>query len=235
MTVEEIISELKKLGSEQSKRILMNHGASEPFYGVKIGDMKLIQKKVKKNHELALQLYDTGVLDAMYLAGLIAEPKKMTKEQLQHWVKNGKWYMVWEFTVAWMAAESNYGWELALEWVSAANEGVQSAGWSTLSCLVALKPDNELDTNELKKRLKYVQDNIHRAPNRVRYTMNNFVISVGCYVEGLTDIATTVAEKMGRVQVDMGGTACKVPDAVDYIQKVIDKGYLGKKRKTVIC
>ena len=145
MKVEEVIAELKELGNRQTKSIFMGHGAAEPFYGVKVGDMKLIQKKVKKDHNLALELYDTGILDAMYLAGLIAEPKKMTKEQLRHWVKNGKWYMVWEYTVAWMAAESNYGWELALEWIDDENEGIQSAGWSTLSGLVALKPDSELD------------------------------------------------------------------------------------------
>lgn len=235
MTAEEIITELKKLGSEQTKKVFVNHGASEPFYGVKVGDMKQIQKKVKKNHELALELFDTGILDAMYLAGLIAEPKRMTKKELQHWVKNGKWYMVWEYTVAWMAAESNYGWELALEWIEAKSEGVQSAGWATLSCIVALKQDAELDTNELERLLKHVQDNIHNAPNRVRYTMNNFVISVGCYVAGLTDKVITIADKIGEVHVDMGGTDCKVPDAKNYINKVIDKGYLGKKRKTVVC
>lgn len=235
MTAQEIITELKKLGSEQTKRIFMSHGAAEPFYGVKVGDMKLIQKKVKKNHELSLELFDTGILDAMYLAGLIAEPKKMTKEQLQHWAENGKWYMVWEYTVAWMAAESNHGWELALEWIDADSEGVQSAGWATLSCIVALKQDAELDITALKKLLKRVQGKLHKAHNRVRYTMNNFVISVGSYVAELTDTATVVAENIGKVHVDMGGTACKVPDAKDYIYKVIDKGYLGKKRKTVVC
>lgn len=235
MTLEEIISELKKLGNEQTKSIFTNHGASGPFYGVKVGDMKLIQKKVKKNHDLALELFDTGILDAMYLAGLIAEPKKMTKKQLQHWAENGKWYMVWEYTVAWMAAESNYGWELGLEWIDAKEEGLQSAGWSTLSCVVALKQDAELDIPALKKLLKRVQDTVHKAPNRTRYTMNNFVISAGCYVAELTDPATAVADKIGKVHVDMGGTACKVPDAKDYINKVIDKGYLGKKRKTVVC
>lgn len=235
MTVAEVITELKKLGNEQTKHIFMNHGATGSYYGVKVGDMKLIQKKIKKNHELALELYDTGILDAMYLAGLIADPQKMTKNQLQHWVGNGKWHMVWEYTVAWMAAESKYGWELALEWIDSSNEGIASAGWSTLSGLVALKQDSELDMKELKKLLNRVGKNIHSSPNRVRYTMNGFVISVGCYVAELTGLAMEVAENIGKVSVDMGGTACKVPDAPMYIQKVVDKGYLGKKRKTVVC
>ncbi len=235
MTVADVVAELQKLGNEQTKHIFMSHEEAAPCYGVKVGDMKLIQKKIKKNHELALELYNTGILDAMYLAGLIAEPQKMTKEQLQHWAKNGRWYMVWEYTVAWMAAESKYGWELALEWIDSDSDGIASAGWSTLSGLVALKQDSELDIAMLKKLLKRVQREIRSAPNRARYTMNGFVISVGCYVAELTEVSMDIADKIGKVSVDMGGTACKVPDATGYIRKVIDKGYLGKKRKTVVC
>ena len=72
MTAREIISELKSLGSENYKKLLMtNHGVKEPCFGVKIGDMKGVQKRVKKDYQLALDLYDTGNYDAMYLAGLI--------------------------------------------------------------------------------------------------------------------------------------------------------------------
>ena len=235
MTVTEVVAELKNLGNDQAKRVFMNHGTTGLYLGVQVKDLKLIQKKIKKNHELALELYNTGILDAMYLAGLIAEPGKMTKEQLQHWVKEGKWYMIWEYTVAWMAAESEHGWELALEWIDSNNEGIATAGWSTLSGLVALKPDSNLDIDVLKKLLNRVEEEIHKAPNRVRYTMNGFVISVGCYVAELTEACIRTANKIGKVSVDMGGTACKVPDAAGYIRKVMDKGYLGKKRKTVVC
>ncbi len=235
MTVEEIVAELKKKGSESTKKVFMNHGAKEPFYGVKVADLKVIQKKVKKNHELALALFDTGISDARYLAGLIAEPSIMTKKELQHWVKNANWYMLSEYTVAWVAAESKYGWELATEWIDSKNEGIASCGWSALSSIVAVKQDEELDTAALKKLLKRVEKEIDKAANRVKYTMNGFVISVGCYVAALTETATDTARKLGQVYVDMGGTACKVPLATDYIDKVAVKGRLGKKRKTAIC
>lgn len=65
--------------------------------------------------------------------------------------------------------------------------------------------------------------------------MNLFVISLGTYVRDLTDLAVETAKKVGPVSVDMGETACKVPDAVEYIQKVRDRGSIGKKRKTVKC
>lgn len=54
MTADAILRELSTLGSPSIKKVLMNHGAREPFYGVKISDLKPIQKRIKKNHELAL-------------------------------------------------------------------------------------------------------------------------------------------------------------------------------------
>jgi hypothetical protein len=65
--------------------------------------------------------------------------------------------------------------------------------------------------------------------------MNGFVISTGSYVKALTDKAIRIGENIGKVNVDMGGTACKVPLATQYIQKVIDRGSLGKKRKMARC
>ena len=106
MTAAEVIAELKKLGNPTYKKIMFNHGAKEPLFGVKVEYLKEIQKRVKKDHALALELYDTGIGDAQYLAGLISDPPKMTKAQLQKWVKKAYWHMLGTYTVAWVAAES---------------------------------------------------------------------------------------------------------------------------------
>ena len=143
MTTKEILDELKLYGSDSIKKVFFKHGAKEPFYGVKVADLKKIQKKIKKNYALSLELYDTGNTDAMYLAGLIADDKKMTKENLNHWVKNAYWYMISEFTVAWVAAESNFGHEMALEWIKSSEENIASAGWATYANLVTLLPDDQ--------------------------------------------------------------------------------------------
>jgi 3-methyladenine DNA glycosylase AlkD len=235
MSAQAILDELKSLGSESIKKVLVKHGAQEPFFGVKVEHLKKIQKRIKMDYKLALELYDTGVSDAMYLAGLIADDARMTKKDLQRWVNGAYWYMLSEFTVPWVAAGSPFGHELALEWIDSKKENVAAAGWATLSSLAATKDDTELDVPELKKLLERVAKTIHRQPNRVRHVMNAFVIAVGSYVKGLTDAALDTARKVGAVSVDMGGTACKVPVAVDYINKVKDKGALGKKRKSAKC
>jgi 3-methyladenine DNA glycosylase AlkD len=235
MTANEIVDELKSLGNEATKKTLLKHGAKEPFFGVKVEHLKKIQKRVKKDYQLALDLYDTGISDAMYLAGLIADDAAMTKQDLQRWVEKAYWYMLSEYTVAWVAAESKHGRELAMKWIESPKESIAAAGWATCSSLVATKGDDQLDLGGLKKLLQRVQKTIHQQPNRVRYTMNGFVIAVGCYVPALTEIALSTAKTIGDVSVDMGGTACKVPSAVDYIRKVQQRGSIGKKRKTAKC
>ncbi|HRI22109.1 MAG TPA: hypothetical protein PLA68_14200, partial [Panacibacter sp.] len=131
--------------------------------------------------------------------------------------------------------ESNFGFELAMEWIDDKNQIIAAAGWSTLCSLVAIKQDNEMDIQVLKTLLKRVEDNIHQSDNRVKLKMNTFVISAGSYVIALTDYAIAVAKKIGEVKVNMGGTACKVPDAVSYILKIKDRGTLGKKKKMARC
>src|SRR5437667_9530461 len=170
MTAAEIIVELKPLAKESYKKVLLNHGIREPVLGVSVEHLKKIQKRVKKNYQLALDLYDTGIYDAMYLAGLIADDSKMTKKDLQRWLEKATCGAICNYTVPWVAAESNHGRELALEWIDSKEEGVASAGWATLSSLVGIKEDADLNLAELKKLLQRVQKTIHDQPNRVRYS-----------------------------------------------------------------
>ena len=98
-----------------------------------------------------------------------------------------------------------------------------------------MTPDEELDLEEVERLLQDVVDGIDAAQNRVKYTMNGFVIAVGSYVKPLGKKAKAVAKKLGKVEVEMGGTSCKVPLATEVIGKVEKAGRLGRKRKTIKC
>ena len=233
-TASSILAEIKPLGSEGYKRILFNHGVTEPCFGVKIEELKKIQRRIKMDYRLALDLYDTGNYDARYLAGLIADDAKMTKKDLQHWLKTACPTTA-GWTVITVAAGSPHGYELALEWIESDKDMVSAAGWGTLSALVSIKPDEELDLTMLKKLLQRVEQTIHKSPNDTRYKMNSFVISVGSYVKSLTKLAIETGERIGAVAVDMGNTSCQVPFAPDYICKVEKRGTIGKKRKSAKC
>ena len=235
MTAKEILSELKKYGSEQTKKTYLTLGAKEPVFGVKVQDLKKILKKTKKNHELSLELFASGNSDAMYLAGLMADEKQITNEQLELWVEHAYWSYLSEYTVPWVAAETKFGFELGLKWIQSDVETIASAGWGTLAYYAATHEDQELDMKAYIDLLDKVEKEIHTAQNRVRYTMNGFVIAVGTYVKDLTGKSKETAKKIGKITVDVGGTACKVPFATDYIEKVINKGRIGVKRKTARC
>lgn len=234
MTAKNILAEIRPLGRDSYRRILLNHGVTGPCWGVKVEDLKQIQKRIKKDHHLALALYDSGVYDAMYLAGLIADDAQMTKRDLQHWVEMACEPLA-SSTVPWVAAGSPHGREVALEWIESGTDLVALAGWGTWSSLAAITADAELDLAELKRLLQRVRKRIHQAPERVRYRMNGFVIAVGSYVPALTQFATQIGEKIGPVTVDMGNTACQVPFAPDAIRKVEKRGAIGKKRRSAKC
>ncbi len=236
MSAKEILQEMKPLGRESYKRMLFNnYGVREPCFGVPISELKKFQKRIKMDYQLALDLYDTGNYDAMYLAGLIADDARMTRKDLQRWVERAYAGSLPGATVPWVAAGSPHGRELALEWIESAKPLVAAAGWATLSSLVAIKDDAELDLPELKRLLSRAQKTIHTAPDAVRCGMNWFIIALGSYVKPMTELAIQTGEGIGPVTADLGNNNCQVFFAPDYIRKVQQRGTIGKKRKTVKC
>lgn len=234
-TVSQVMTALKSKGSAQTRTTFERHGAPSNMFGVKIADLKVIAKQIKGDQKLACELYQTGNTDAMYLAGLVADGAQMTKQQLNDWAKSAPWQMIAEYTVPWVAVESPYARELAIKWIQSKNESIATAGWNTYSGLVTTTADEALDLKEIEGLLKQIETRIDGASGRVRYTMNGFVIAVGAYVQGLSKQAKATAKKLGKVEVDMGDTACKVPLAIDYIEKMEQSGRAFKKRKSIKC
>lgn len=235
MKLKEVMAALKAKGSESIKRILLKHGAKEPFFGVRIADMKPIAKQLKGDQALALELYATGNGDAQYLAGMVADGRQMTTKQLQDWAEKAAWGMISGTTVPWVAAEHPDGFDLAVKWTTSKNEQIARSGWNTLSALAATIPDDRLSMAEFGKLLDRVAKEMPMASDGARYSMNGFIIAVGTYLAPLGDKAIATARKVGTVEVDMGDTACKVPDAESYIIKSRRGAAIAPKRKTVRC
>jgi 3-methyladenine DNA glycosylase AlkD len=232
-TAQAILSELKSKGSESTRAIYARHGLPpDRVFGVSVANLKLIAKKMKGDHKLACELYDSGNMDAMYLAGLVADGSQMTEKQLDAWAKAADGLqMISEYTVPGVAVASPHAFALASKWIKSKQESVAACGWCTYSRIVASAPDDELDQADIEERLNAIAKEIHTAKNRVRYTMNGFVIAVGTYVKPLLSSARATAQKIGKVSVDMGDTACEVPLATATIQKAEAAGKIGKKRK----
>lgn len=236
MTVPQILSRLEELGSPQIKKILLKHGAKEPLFGVKVEDIKKLMKEIKGDKQaIALGLYDSGNADAMYMAGLLANGANMTEKELQHWMDQANSPALSEYIVPWVTTENPKAWEIGLKWIASKKELTAAAGWNTISGVLATRPDAELDLESIRALMEQVKEEITKAPDRVRYTMNGFIIAAGTYIPALTAEAIQLGRKIGVVTVDMNGTACKVPFSPDYILKAKDRGSIGKKKKTVKC
>src|SRR4051794_13747733 len=152
MTCTEVMAQLQKLGTEQTRKTWLRHGAPQnKFFGVKVGDLKLIQKKIKVDHKLALELFATGNADAQYLAAFIADDAAFTKKDLQKWADTASWRMISEYSVPWVAAGSPHGWDMAHKWIASKKEPVASAGWHALASIVATLPNEDLNLPALDK------------------------------------------------------------------------------------
>lgn len=235
MELKEIMDELKELGKERTKKTYISNGAKEPVFGVTISAMKPIFKKIKYNQPLAEQLYSTGNYDAMYLAGMIAEPKKMTEDDFDRWIEGAYFYMISDFIVAVTLAETDIAFSVADRFIDSGKELTMSAGWSCYNWLLGSRKDSEFDKDKLLAMLIRVRDTIHNQPNRTKYAMNNFIMTVGISYLPLHEEAKKIAEEVGVVEVIKDGKLIQLENALEYIQKEADKGRLGFKRKHVRC
>lgn len=234
MTADEIVAELRTLGTPQIKKIWMNYGAQEPCFGVKVEDMKKILKRVKGDHQLALDLYDTGIADAMYLAGLLVDDHKMTEGDLEKWLRGASDGWVADFTLPWVAGSSPHARPLALKWIDSNDDLTAATGWGTYSSFITITPDAKLDLDEITGLLKRAETSIHTRSDRVKASMNQFVCFVGCYVLPLHALALETAHTIGPVSVKRKGS-CKLPSAAEQIGKFVARGAVGRKRKSAKC
>ncbi|MCR8846432.1 DNA alkylation repair protein [Paenibacillus sp. SC116] len=235
MNLETVMQELEALSKERTKKIYMSNGAHEPLFGVATGQMKPIVKKIKINQELAEQLYATGNYDAMYFAGIIADPKAMTKADFDRWMDSAYFYMLSDYVVAVTLAEADIAQEVADDWISSGEELKMSAGWSCYCWLLGNRKDHEFSESKMANMLETVKNTIHDAPERTKYSMNNFLYTVATSYTPLHDLAVDTAKVVGPVEVQTDKAKSKFINASDNIQKAVDKGQVGFKRKHVRC
>lgn len=235
MDFETVMQELEALGKERTKKIYISNGAHEPLFGVATGAMKPIAKKIKINQPLAEELYATGNYDAMYFAGIIADPKAMTESDFDRWIDAAYFYMLSDYVVAVTLSESDIAQVVADKWIASGQELRMSAGWSCYCWLLGNRPDNEFSESKLSNMLNIVKNEIHDSPNRTKSSMNNFLYTVGISYLPLNEKVVETAKEVGCVEVKRDKKKSSFLNAYESIQKEMDKGRLGFKRKYVRC
>lgn len=230
-----VMQELEALGKERIKKTYMSNGAQEPLFGVATGAMKPLAKQIKKNQPLAEQLYATGNYDAMYFAGIIADPMIMTEADFDRWMDRAYFYMLSDYVVAVTLAETEIAQAVADKWIASGEELKMSAGWSCYCWLLGNRADASFDTVKIESMLEQVKDTIHDSPERTKSAMNNFIYTVGVSYLPSHDKAVEIAKAVGPVEIKRDKKKSSILLASDNIQKEIERGKIGFKRKYVRC
>ncbi|WP_436374685.1 DNA alkylation repair protein [Cytobacillus sp. BC1816] len=235
MDLQTVMQELEALSKERTKKMYISNGAHEPLFGVATGAMKPIAKKIKRNQPLAEELYATGNYDAMYFAGIIADPEAMTEADFDRWMDDAYFYMLSDYVVAVTLAEADIAQAVADKWIESGEELRMSGGWSCYCWLLGNRPDAEFSEEKLAKMLDKVKDTIHDSPERTKSAMNNFVYTVGVSYLPLHEKAVETAKAIGPVEMKRDKKKSSFLHASENIQKEADRGKLGFKRKYVRC
>lgn len=149
---------------------------------------------------------------------MVADPGRMSREELDAWVKGVNSYGLADLFVNNVASHSAHAREALEAWMGSDSEWVERAGWALLAAL-ALK-DATVEDAYLAPFLGRIERDIHQAKNWVRGAMNSALIALGAREGALGDKALAAARRIGKVEVDHGETSCKTPEAAGYILKM---------------
>lgn len=220
MTSDEVLAELRSLGTEQNRKVYARHGVRDDQFGVSYSNLYKIQKRIKIDQDLADELWNSGNHDARVLATLIADPATITAKQLDDWAK-GLTDSVAAGALATLTARTPHARKKVEKWTRSRSEFIAVAGWDTLAALATW--DSDLPDDFFEGYIEIIERDIHSAKNRVRHSMNGALIATGLRNGTLREQALAAAGRIGKVEVDHGETGCKTPDATAYIRKAAER------------
>lgn len=135
-TITFVIDELKKHGSIRNIEGMARYGiTSTKAYGVSAPILKSLAKKIGKNHKLALNLWETGYLEARSIAVMIADPQVVTKSLMNKWVKDFDSWAVCDATCNYLFTYTPYAVDKVFEWCERKDEYVRRAGFVLMATL----------------------------------------------------------------------------------------------------
>lgn len=225
MVYEELMSELHVLGTEQNRKTYARHGVKGAQFGISFANLDALAKRLKKDHTLALRLWESGNHDARMLATRLADADQLDISLAEAWVKDLDNYIITD-AFSELISGSPWAQNLAETWRMKLEEWVSAAGWN-ITARMAMQ--SHLNDTYFESVLSDIGAGIHKARNRTRYSMNNALIAIGIRGGILQQRAIQAARAIGKVQVDHGQTSCKTPEAEAYILKTTARR--GKRQK----
>jgi 3-methyladenine DNA glycosylase AlkD len=217
MTTPEVLSVLKKAGKPQTAAIYKRYGTGDNVFGTLTSEIGKLQKKIKVDHALALELWKTGNAEARMLAVQVADPQKVTKALAAKFLADGPVRFLGLYLAA-LIARSPIADKTMREWMKSPDEVMRETGYNILSARLRDDADSISDA-DAGKMIATIEKQIHKSPNWARFAMNNAIIALGVWRPKVRKNAVAAATRIGKVDVDHGDTNCKTPEAVSYIEK----------------
>jgi hypothetical protein len=230
----EIMRELAGLGKDSLKKRYIGNGAREPLFGVASGAMKPLAKKVGKNQMLAEELYATGNYDAMYFAGIIAEPDAMTEDDFNRWMEGAYFCMLSDFVVAVTLSEAKIAKATAAKWLDSARDLTVSGGWSCWNWLMGWRPDTEFAIESMRTLIQRAREDIVSHKGRARIAIRNCIIAAGISYKPLHAETLAIAKAVDDLALEYDDTKC-FSGIAPAIKVAAEKGRIGFKRRNVRC
>lgn len=219
MTVEKALRQLESLGNERMRAHNVKNGAGENQFGVKHGDIRVLAKQIKGNHPLGMSLWETGNLDAQYLAILLIKPQELSVKEVDHLVRSVTFAWVADWLMNYVVKQHPDKETLREAWMTAAERWAARAGWSLTAERVAQNPVG-LDLTALLDR---IESEMGRADTAVQWTMNNTLAAIGIHFPILRKRALAVGEKLGLYRDYPVSKGCTSPFAPIWINHMVSR------------
>ena len=220
MSLAEVMKGLEAAGAEKTRQTYLRQGAQGPVFGVAFGTLKQYVNKIGIDHDLALQLWDTGNVDARHLAAKLVDPAEITPAVLDRWAKESGWQWCMMYTAA-VAGESPHGRSRVDAWLASRHDGQRAVGWYLVGTLASLDP--ELPNSWFEERIAEIEKTVSTASNAQRGAMNQALIQIGGRNAALRKAVLAASKRIGAIEVGHGDTSCKTPDPAPYLAKMWER------------
>lgn len=218
MNVNEILGRFESLADEARRAHNVKAGAPANQFGVKLGDIRAIAKKIKSDHELALQLWDTGNVEAQLLATLIIKPTALCTEELDRLTRSTTCAQVADWLNSNVVAQHPEKEAMRVKWMTATDRWAARAGWH----LTASRVSKGADDLDLPALLDRIEAEMPDATPEAQWTMNNTLGAIGIHHPEHRKRAIAIGEKIGLYRdwpVSKGCTPPYVPVWVEAMVK----------------
>jgi 3-methyladenine DNA glycosylase AlkD len=224
MTLTETLKQLKALGNQAVRKQNAKWGAGDNQFGVKHGDIRVLAKKIKADHKLAMSLWQTGNIDAQYLAVLLIKPKDLSAKEVDRLVRSISFAWVADWLINYVVKQHVDKETLRQKWMAddgrdAGNRWAARAGWSLTAERVVKSPDG-LDPPALLDR---IESEMAGADPVVQWTMNSTLAEIGIQFPKLRKRAIAIGEKLGIYRDYPVSKGCTSPFAPIWINAMVSR------------